>query len=227
MGNRSNLGDTEIDADRRQPDRPDPAVRAARSAARASWAQVAVACVALIVGLLVGGGGGYLAGHTTSRTHTVTRTVTSSTTTQGGGVGGVACAPNPGAPGPRNDTTGTAAGPVTANIAVPATILATNEAHYLALCLKRPAEVTLSLNCIRGSCGSVFGEFPADADTPSAFQPGANTTCDLSAAGRYNIQIHATAVPVTYQLLVQTKDPGAVVSSLPADVPAPDPNTAC
>jgi hypothetical protein len=43
----------------------------------------------------------------------------------------------------------------------------------------------------------------------------------------YMIKVQTNNPPVTYRVQVQTSDPGAIVSALPANLPPPDPNSAC
>lgn len=204
------------------------AARAARTSAWAAWVQVGVA---VVVAFGAGGGTGFVVGRkgTNTRTTTHTRVDTVTTTVSSGATapppGTVACAPRPGPPGPANSAPGQAAGPLVANQPVAGAIHATNETHYLALCLSRGAELTFSLDCIRGSCSAPFGSFPADSG--SSFQPGQALTCNIKAPGRYTVSVQANDVPVTYQLLVQTRDAGALVDSLQANLPPPDPSRAC
>ena len=191
---------------------------------------VAVGALALAVGA------GFIAGSSVNKTTTVTRTevrtVAPAVTSESEGApragGRVACAPRAGVPGPRSDSSGHAAGPVRPGRPLAAIIRATAEVHHIALCLEKPALLTFSLECNSGECEeAAYGEFPAGPAEPHVFEPGRSLRCDIRSAGRYVVRVQANSAPIGYALNVQTRQPGALVERLKANVPPPSPEDAC
>lgn len=203
------------------------AARAARSSARASWAQVLIAFVTLVVG----GAAGFAVGRNTTSTRTVTTTVPTKAVVGSGDSTStrtaqpmVPCAPRPGAPGPSNATVGTAGGPLVANQPIRGAIRAQGSKQYVSLCLTQAAEVTFSMDCLGGQCDELYAEFPAAADVTSDFNPRRPLTCDISVRGRYIVVVETNAVPVSYVLTVHSNDASALSPSLPASLAPPEPN---
>lgn len=212
--------------------------RAARSTSRATWVGVVITAVG--VGLTAAG---FVAGRstTTTTTSTVTKTETQTvarpvTVTSGSGGRSVPvadCAPGPGPDDDyeRNNTDGTAAGPVLANRPLTAVISTRNDIDYYAVCVDRGADLALAISCVQAEddtgCDEVYGEFPADASVPEDFEVDREASCSLPRAGRYLIRVQSNLPSVTYQLSVKSNTPNAVVSRLPAATATPDPNSAC